>query len=199
MTQNITLGSEVFVTDPCYTVPTWCQLKLSNVLPGEWIASMIFDELHGTNRNAELYVVHKDFQNSKNLMFDWAGDFGVDSGQAGVFNAASYRDDSTVAGMKLPESDFVLPRFDSDEPGTDWYEAMCKITLTGDNWGAYDQGVVSSSGWGDGHYAAYAAENAAGQIVALQLVFIDQSADLEDEDEDWDEDLKFVEEQEDDL
>ncbi len=44
MTQTINLGPEVYVTDPCYSVPTWCQTKLTNVLPGEWIVSMIYDE-----------------------------------------------------------------------------------------------------------------------------------------------------------
>lgn len=192
---TIQLGSSIFITDPCYSVGTWCQLKKDNVLPGSWVASMIYDEAGGTNRNAELHVVHQDFQN-KNLSWDWIGDFGVDSGQAGIFDAASYRNDAAAGKIQVPESDFVLPRFDSDEGGVDWYEAMCKLTLSQDGWGAYDQGVVSSSGWGDGMYAAYGAE-VDGKLVALQLVFIDQSA--EDEEDDWDEDLKFVEDQEADL
>ena len=101
MTQTINLGPEVYVTDPCYSVPTWCQTKLTNVLPGEWIVSMIYDEKGGSNRNAELYLVHKDYQ-GKNLLYDWdwLGDFGVDSGQAGVFDAASYRSDSAAEAIK---------------------------------------------------------------------------------------------------
>jgi hypothetical protein len=180
MTKIITLGEEVYVTDPCYSAPTWCQLKFSNVLPGQWTAIMIYDELGGTNRNAELHLIHKDHQGSKDLAYDWFGDFGVDSGQAGVFSAASYRDDAAVEAMDTPEVDFVLPgdRLEGDA----WYESICRFTLGEDGWGAYDAGVVSSSGWGDGMYPVYGAE-VNGKIVGLTLVFIDQSADPEDDDD----------------
>ena len=178
MTQTINLGPEVYVTDPCYSVPTWCQTKLTNVLPGEWIVSMIYDEKGGSNRNAELYLIHKDHQSSRGLMFDWFGDFGVDSGQAGVFDAASYRDDAYAAGITTPEVDFVLPGHDLE--GDAWYEKMCKFTLANDGWGAYAAGAVSSSGYGDGMYPVYGAE-VDGKVVALQLVFIDQSADDDDD------------------
>jgi hypothetical protein len=179
MTQTINLGTEVYVTDPCYSVSTWCQLKFGNVLPGQWVATMIYDELHGTNRNAELVLIHQDYQN-KDLVYDWFGDFGVDSGQAGVFDAASYRDDAAAEAIQTPKLDFVLPIRDQD--GDRWYETMCKFTLGDDGWGSYDRGVVSSSGWGDGMYPVYGAE-VDGKIVALQLVFIDQSAELEEDDE----------------
>lgn len=183
MTQTINLGPEVYVTDPCYSVPTWCQKKLDNVLPGEWIVSMIYDEKGGSNRNAELYLIHKDYQSKYGLSFDWLGDFGVDSGQAGVFDAASYRDDAYAAGITTPEVDFFLQG--DPEEGDAWYTKMCKFTLAADGWGSYAAGAVSSSGWGDGMYPVYGAE-VDGNIVALQLVFIDQSAEDED---DWEDDL----------
>jgi hypothetical protein len=201
MTKTINLGAEVYVTDPCYSVPTWCQKKLDNVLPGEWVVSMIYDEKEGTDRNAELYLIHKDYQSTKGLSFDWLGDFGVDSGQAGVFDAASYRDDAYAAGITTPEVDFGLPgdpvEGDAfvlpirDQEGDLWYETMCKFTLAEDGWGSYDTGVVSSSGWGDGMYPVYGAE-VDGKIVALQLVFIDQSAD----DDDWED--EFLDEEDED-
>jgi len=179
MTQTINLGPEVYVTDPCYSVPTWCQTKLTNVLPGEWIVSMIYDEKGGSNRNAELYLVHKDYQ-GKNLLYDWdwLGDFGVDSGQAGVFDAASYRDDAYAAGITTPEVDFSLPGDPLE--GDAWYTKMCQFTLANDGWGAYAAGAVSSSGYGDGMFPVYGAE-VDGKVVALQLVFIDQSADDDDD------------------
>ena len=178
MTQTINLGPEVYVTDPCYSVPTWCQTKLTNVLPGEWVVSMIYDEKQGTNRNAELFLIHKDHQITKDLSYDWFGDFGVDSGQAGVFDAASYRSDSAAEAINPPWIDFVLPG--RDQEGDAWYEKICKFTLGESGWGAYDAGAVSSSGWGDGMYPVYGAE-VNGQVVALQLVFIDQSAEDDDE------------------
>jgi len=181
MTQTINLGPEVYVTDPCYSVPTWCQTKLTNVLPGEWIVSMIYDEKGGSNRNAELFLVHKDYQ-GKSLLYDWdwLGDFGVDSGQAGVFDAASYRSDSAAEAIKTPKVDFFLPG--NDQEGDAWYEKICKFTLANDGWGTYAAGAVSSSGYGDGMYPLYGAE-VDGKVVALQLVFIDQSADDESEGE----------------
>ena len=182
MTQTINLGPEVYVTDPCYSVPTWCQTKLTNVLPGEWICTMIFDELGGSNRNAELFLVHKDYQ-GKNLSYDWFGDFGVDSGQAGVFDAASYRDDFAAEAITTPQVDFSLPGHDQE--GDAWYEKICKFTLVDLGWGSYDSGVVSSSGYGDGMYPVYGAE-VDGKVVALQLVFIDQSAEDEPEDDEPD-------------
>lgn len=178
MTEVINLSSNVVVSDPCYSVPTWCQTKLNNVLPGEWVVSMIYDEKGGTNRNAELFLVHKDHQAAKDLSYDWFGDFGVDSGQAGVFDAASYRNDSAAEAITPPEIDFVLPVRDLE--GDAWYEKICKFTLADDGWGAYDAGAVSSSGFGDGMYPVYGAE-VDGKVVALQLVFIDQSAEEEDE------------------
>ena len=35
---TITLGKEVMVSDPCYTEPTWCQIKLTDVKPGVYHA-----------------------------------------------------------------------------------------------------------------------------------------------------------------
>jgi hypothetical protein len=61
---------------------------------------------------------------------------------------------------------------------------MCKFTQTNDGWGTYAAGAVSSSGYGDGMYPLYGAE-VDGKVVALQLTFIDQSAD---DDEDLEED-----------
>ena len=31
---QITLSENVMVSDPCYSLDTWCQTKLNNVLPG---------------------------------------------------------------------------------------------------------------------------------------------------------------------
>jgi hypothetical protein len=142
---------------------------------------MIYDEKGGSNRNAELFLVHKDHQAAKDLSYDWFGDFGVDSGQAGVFDAASYRNDSAAEAINPPAIDFVLPGRDLE--GDAWYEKISKFTLGESGWGAYDAGAVSSTGWGDGMYPVYGAE-VNGQVVALQLVFIDQSAE-DDEDEDY--------------
>ena len=73
-----------------------------------------------------------------------------------------------------------------DRDGEQWYHACCKITLDKpENWGVLPNGVVSSSGLGDGSYDVYGIKNAEGEYVAFRVVFID--LDEEDELDEWDE------------
>ena len=84
--KTITLGKEVYVTDPCYKPSLWCCNRLS-VLPGEYLADM---KLNGDERPALLSVTHSDYIN-KRLNYKKA-DFYVcvDSGQAGVVDKRYY-------------------------------------------------------------------------------------------------------------
>jgi hypothetical protein len=147
---TINLGDTVYVTDPCYTVDVWCRQTLHNVLPGEYIAWMTGHyHLYG-QRNTGVVVIHKDFYGKKKKWYS-GGSIGVDSGQAGIFDAKSYRDDSIVESIGAPtDIDFSVPG--KKEPGDLWYDAVTKFTLGGNAWGAYHGGIVSSSGFGDGMY-----------------------------------------------
>lgn len=199
MTKNIEFGKGVYITDPCYPLEESCQLHVVNVLPGKYIATMVPDEVNGSLKNAELHVVHKKHQKDR-LKYEPIGDFIVDSGQAGVFDQLSYRDDAEALNMVLPHSEFATDKFNSDEGGEQWYDAICKLTeddkLQG--WGSYDRGVVSKTGHGDGLYTAYAAKNESGKVVGMRLIFIDQEVEkFEEEDDDWDEDMKYLEDDED--
>ena len=176
MTTTINLSNEVIVSDPCYSVPTWCQTVLTDVLPGRYISQV--NEDPETDRCAELLVIHEDFYQSR-LIYNEHSNCGVDSGQLGVFDAASYRSDAAAEGITTPYVDFSLPG-DSLE-GDAWYTKMCKFTLAELNWGAYDAGVVSRSGWGDGMYPLDVARNDQGQIVAMLVTFIDTSYSDDDE------------------
>lgn len=84
--KTITLGKEVYVTDPCYKPSLWCCNKL-RVLPGEYLADM---KLNENERPALLSVTHSDYIN-KHLNYKKA-DFYVcvDSGQAGVVSKRYY-------------------------------------------------------------------------------------------------------------
>lgn len=97
---TITLGSKVMVSDPCYTLETWCQGVLENVLPGEYNCSYNFDENKG--RVSYMYVSHNslDEKTVRNIVaYTEAEDFevGVDSGMAGIYDydyyAAHHKDD----------------------------------------------------------------------------------------------------------
>ena len=171
----ITLGSEVFVTDPCYEVGTWCQAKLTNVLPGNYYAFMTGTfEMYGT-RNTGVAVIHEDYINKQPKRWYKHGNIGVDSGQAGIFSAESYKNDSIIESISAPVLDskgreFNLPRM-TKQPGDDWYERMCRLTLnTQESWGAYDQGIVSSSGMGDGMYG-FSIQKSKNKIVAIAIDF----------------------------
>lgn len=164
----ITLGSEVFVTDPCYEVGTWCQSKLTNVLPGKYYAFMTGKFDYYGSRNSGVAVIHEDFISKQPKRWYHYGSIGVDSGQAGIFSAESYKNDSLVESIQAPEIDFVIPG--DKQPGDLWYETMCKFTLGDESWGAYDQGIVSSSGMGDGSYN-FSIQKANNKIVAIAIDF----------------------------
>ena len=57
------------------------------------------------------------------------------------------------------------------EDGEKWYVSMCSRTLGNQSYGMYDEGVVSSSGIGDGSYVLYVAK-VGNEIVGLCVDFL---------------------------
>jgi len=155
MSQKIKLGTEVVVSDPCYTIPTWCQVIVNNVLPGYYEP---FVKKHDCgdwgNRTSMLMCIHEAYVGKEDeLSLEWVehgGTVGVDSGQAGIFSMASYRNDNHP--IEKGEADFYYGR---EEEGDGWYMKMCQRTLGVLRWGSYDEGMVSSSGFGDGSYQLF--------------------------------------------
>lgn len=153
---TIQLGKEVMVSDPCYSNDIWCQKKLTNVLPGEYVVT-VDKKYTGDwgNRCSTLMVIHKDYVD-KDIKWKCRvrGNIGVDSGQCGIFSMDTFRKDGLE--VTIPETtinrDFFLP---VREPGDDFYLKMCKLTLSDQLWGSYENGVVSRSGYGDGGYDLY--------------------------------------------
>ena len=84
--KTISLGKEVYITDPCYKPSLWCCNKLT-VLPGEYLADM---KLNADDMPELLSVTHSDYVD-KHLTYKKA-DFHVlvDSGQAGVVDKRYY-------------------------------------------------------------------------------------------------------------
>lgn len=64
-----------------------------------------------------------------------------------------------------------VPQMPSPKPTRDWYEVCCDKTLSNVGAGAIRNGVVSSSGDGDGSYDAYAAYDKDGRVVAVKIKF----------------------------
>ena len=178
---QITLSENVMVSDPCYSLDTWCQTKLNNVLPGLYnVDVQKCDEGTGWGvRVSSITVIHEDYVDTD----DWEqhSECGVDSGQCGIFCMTGYRNDELSKSITTPTLDnpFVLPY--NDKGGDMWYEKMCHFTLHKDQFGLYDTGVVSSSGIGDGQYPLDVMMDG-DKIVGMRLEYLGNSdEDLLDE------------------
>lgn len=168
---TIQLGEEVMVSDPCYSNDLWCQAKVNHVLAGEYVVTVQKKDTGdwGT-RCSSLEVVHKDFVDSP---IKWRcklrDGIGVDSGQCGIFSMDTFRKDGIE--VTIPKTtinpDFTLP---VENPGDDFYLKMCKLTLSDQMWGSYENGVVSRSGYGDGGYDLYLKKNK-GKVVGIKIDF----------------------------
>ena len=179
---TIKLSNNVRVSDPCYTDDVWCKTRLTDVYPGEY---NVDTETSDEGRISRLTVIHKGYIMECEDESNWVehSEIGVDSGQAGIFCESSYRNDEMVPSITTPEYDFVLPY--NDGPGDIWYEKICKFTLTEPRWGAYDTGVVSSSGYGDGGYPLEVVRNDDGEIVGMRITYIfPEDEDYEEEEGD---------------
>lgn len=180
MTNKIKLGRKVVVSDPCYTIPTWCQGIVSGVKPGMYDTYVKRHDCGdwGT-RSSMLLVIHEDHNGDDLVWHEHSATIGVDSGQCGIFSKGSYRKNSIADKIGLgdgdisffdnsPWSDMVKGR--RHRAGEKWYVNMCSRTLGEKGYGVYDEGVVSSSGFGDGSYTLYVAKNN-GKIIAMCVDF----------------------------
>ena len=167
-------------SDPCYEIPTWCQGIVNNVKKGTWIAEVIEED----GCIALLSIRHKDVEepDANVTPMDFIG--GVDSGQFGFFDKDFYRNDESA--KDLPKYEFSAD-FDK-EAGDVWYRACCILTLGDERWGVLPNGVVSSSGYGDGSYDVYGAKNGDGEYICFSVIFIYADEDEYDNAEDWEED-----------
>ena len=196
---QITLSENVMVSDPCYSLGTWCQTKLSNVLPGKYnVDVQKCDEGTGWGvRVSSITVVHEDHTDVGHWGWEQHSECGVDSGQCGIFCMTSYRNDEMSVGITTPTLDqpFVLPY--NDKGGDMWYEKMCHFTLHKDQWGMYDTGVVSSSGIGDGLYPMEVMMDG-DKIVGIKLEYLGNSDEdlLDDEDDEEEEEFDNEENEE---
>jgi hypothetical protein len=164
---QITSGS-VYISDPCYDIGTWCQGKTDNVKNGTWKAHIIIatnEETGWGNRVAELVAIHESAIDNKFEFEENSGaDIGVDSGQAGIFDKEVYKGGD-------------------DE---NWYEECCDKTLSENQAGVLEGGVVSSSGFGDGSYNAFYERDEEGNIIAIKIDFLSEEEEDDEDDEELD-------------
>lgn len=173
------------LSDPCYTKDTWCAgtVKAKN---GTWIGEVDHSDegswgkrvsrIRAYLKGTDLSVVQIS-DNFDAMKLDI--DVGVDSGQAGIFDDAQYPDGERT-GEYGDSSTF--------------YGRVCELTIGETPDGTHDPdhpqagiiddfGVVSSSGYGDGGYNAYALFDG-DEAIAIEIVFIGDE-EFEDEDEEW--------------
>ena len=146
---QIRLGDSVMVSDPCYSVGTWCQQIIEDVLEGDYIITPYMAELDGWgNRVVELVVIHKKYKTHADELI--SGDIGVDSGICGVYDLNYFVESKNVDSEK-----FFAKACDVANPvGTQDYS-----------------GVATRSGCGDGMYACYVGRRKDGKIVSIRLSF----------------------------
>ena len=65
---QITLSENVMVSDPCYSLDTWCQTKLNGVLPGKYnVDVQKSDEGDWGTRVSSITIIHEDYEDTD----DW--------------------------------------------------------------------------------------------------------------------------------
>ena len=115
------------------------------------------------------------------------GSIGVDSGQAGIFNKEFYRNDDHSDTYDLP---LIFGEDWSEKDGDKWYQRMCSLTLSkfhggisDDDYGVTPDGIVSSSGYGDGLYHLMIGK-VDDKIVGFEIIFITEDEEDDDEEDD---------------
>jgi len=185
---KIKLNSEVVVSDPCYTIPTWCQVIVDGVLPG-YYEPMVKKHDSGDwgTRVSMQMCIHEDYIGKEDeLGLTWVehgGVVGVDSGQAGIFSMESYRNDSIVDRIGLGDGDIsFFSNFPHEDEGGKWYTHMASRTLGVSQWGVYDEGAVCSSGVGDGSYMLFTTKDEFGNIIGMAVDFLIEGPEDEEDD-----------------
>ncbi|WP_166241649.1 DUF4241 domain-containing protein [Paenibacillus turpanensis] len=156
---------KVVVSDPCYKLGSdqICMGMLDQVVNGMWRAQVEKTEVRDWGEvNAKITAYHHSFVEQLDHLLWVKCPFvvGVDSGQAGIFDAEKYR---------VPDAGAQSEASDAD---SDWYLACCDITESAEEAGVLEGGVVSRSGMGDGGYGAYYAVNEQQQVIAVKIVFM---------------------------
>jgi hypothetical protein len=187
LTFEIKSGKAV-LSDPCYTLGTWCAAVLDNVKNGTWGVYVEREPIHKRNASLLAYNLESLFEHPLLEHDLWNAPplpqlAGVDSGQFGFFDFDGYRNDESIT------PDVKLWDYTETEPGDKFYSACCNLTVeTKESYGVLPLGVVSSSGWGDGSYELRAVKNSAREYIGFLVIFMEDEKLNDEEDDFWRED-----------
>lgn len=185
---EVTSG-KIRATDPCYDVSTWCA-GFFDSKNGIYEAFVTYaDPPNWGRRVATLeisHIEHRRVQPTQAVSFE----VGVDSGQAGFFDAdkyaanqgGEYGDLETFYGKACH-----LTRYQTDDakdyerdPIEGGRGKYIGPELPGA--GTMEWGAVSSSGYGDGGYTCEVGKDSLGLVVAAKITFIGDEDDIDEED-----------------
>lgn len=171
---QVTSG-KVMCSDPCYEEGD----VLVPAKNGEWLANVeMSDEGSWGDRVKKVLVHHIDFSpigTRSCKSYDTVDNerIFVDSGQAGVYDSSTFRNDKlALTADRIGEH---KPICEEDA----WYSICCDRTLSKKGYGYVPQGFVTTSGYGDGCYDVDVYKKN-GVAVALEITFIEDREDEED-------------------
>lgn len=155
--ENFEVADSIIISDPCHD-PGDRGTVIYPAKPGRWRGRVDVapdDFAPNVLRVARLEASHEGGESGR--WEDVPGAIGVDSGQAGVFAVECFQGDDRAEGGLFPDLDTFYGR--------------CCTTTMARGWGMTEDGVVSSSGYGDGTYPAQVRRDAEGQVVGVRVSF----------------------------
>jgi len=166
-------SGEILISDPCYSLGTWCTQRIKVPLIGVWLAIVII----GTEdriRVLEVECINPcDVAGTEiSSVGRFLGEVGVDSGQLGIYDIKHFKDDDLISKLfDTGKACRILDlSSDSDLPGDKWYWFQCVRTLV-EKASIIPYGVVSSSGYGDGNYPIEVWEDKLGRVIKINVKF----------------------------
>lgn len=183
---TIELGTEVYVSDPCYRVGTWCQALVKGMKPGKYHGFM-YKQNFGTapwqgRRVTDLWIAHESKVDLfPKAILDSDITIGVDSGAAGIYDKEYFEKYHTLEEGKYIDdysetSEWYDRQFDLryyyDKDGNEINPYRDKEVEKKDGIALDNKCVISFSGYGDGSYRLYSYKNKRGEIIGLRIKFI---------------------------
>lgn len=111
---SIELSDKVYVSDPCYSIGTWCQAFVEGIRPGKYYGFMYKKDFGegglGGIRVTDLWIAHENYiKNFPTKILDEGIDIGVDSGSAGIYDKEYYEK-------------YHNGPIDNDPESSEWYD-----------------------------------------------------------------------------
>lgn len=150
--EKITFPEEIIIADPTYKADSPYIIQLNNVQKGQYnIYLDFYSDPQWGQRIASITAVHENYEPKFVDIDIEEGNIAVDSGTAGIY-----------------AKDF----FKHHPRNIEWLEKIWN-TVDTKKYTLENKDFTVNSGFGDGFYNVYTAENIHNQIIAISIVFIE--------------------------